>query len=231
MRPASDVRTDLFQKYRIWGIRYRGLGRKIPMGRSTRRKENAVTGLMKRGLSVGVVLASISIIHTTGVRLHRLLIKRSAPAAQAERWSKPEVVLLDDSVPTNLVASLAQDSKRQFVMLRQTLKLRQHRTLAGDEAGDSTDRAREAIEQNGVKYVVVTDLAPHSAEGDGLRVVVHADSRFELLGTFPFPTSDANGQTHKLYLYENTETRHFAQNQTPIAKDNVTNADQAFIAR
>jgi hypothetical protein len=166
-----------------------------------------VTGL-KYGVSAGVVLASLLIIHTSELRFHRVPGMRHA-VALAEQWSKPEVVLLDDLVPSGVVVSLAQNSNREFVLLRQMLR---HQASAKRKA----EVARKAIQENGVKYVVITDLAAH----DVLRAVVRTDSRFELLGTFPLRTSDADWRTHKMYLYENTETRRVDSMQTPVPEQN-----------
>jgi hypothetical protein len=185
-----------------------------------------MTGLVKRGLSVSVVLASISFIQTVELRVRRELVKWDRPPVRIERPSQPEVVLLDDSVPTDVAASLVKaDSNRQFVVLRQPLHPGTARISAVMKEQLAMDWALESVEQDGVKYVVVTDFAPPAGE-DGLRAIVRSDPHFRLLGSFPFRTNDRGGQMHNLYLYENpsTPTQHIPARVVTL-KENTENDD------
>jgi hypothetical protein len=160
---------------------------------------------MKGGFAASVVLAGISMIHAIGGWSHTQPQPGTVLASALTQSVRPETVLLDSSVPVTFVDSLRRaDADRHFVMLGNASS----ETQSGSQAADakalaaSMNQAREAVMQEGAKYVVVSDGAAHTTLESSLRALLRSDARFKLLGTFPVSNA-SDLQTSNVYLYEN----------------------------
>jgi hypothetical protein len=185
---------------------------------------------MRGGFVVSAALAGISIFHAAG-GWHYLRSNHPADAAAIARLARlaaPEVVLFDASVPADFISSLHRaNTGRRFVMLGgSSAAARSEASVGVEDLASSMDQVRDAMTRNDVKYIVVSDLAPHSEAESSLRAILRSDARFKLLGTFPVQSSDADRQAGNVYLYENGEGVTSAKNFVPVRRV-ILRADQA----
>lgn len=115
------------------------------------------------------------------------------------------VILFDAPLPANFIFFLRKmDQQRRFVVLRKALWVTRINLSGGsEELAKTVADVDKVVDQDGVKYVVVSD-APTVFEGQrSLQTLVHTDTRFELLGTFPIESNQREWQNRHLLLYRN----------------------------
>lgn len=157
------------------------------------------------GVLACILLAQVVV---EGWRYQRPYIEGyAALAAGVKHLGNPGILLFQASVPANFIFFLRRlDTKRQFVVLRKTLRAARLKVGGGvEDEARTPEEVREVIVRKGVKYAVISDVPP-AFEGEiSLRLVLRTDPKFKLLGTFPVTSNEPDWRLHELFLYQNME--------------------------
>ena len=151
------------------------------------------------------VLLSVQVVATGWTYQRPYLKGYETLAARIRSLSDSGVILFDAPLPANFIFFLRKlDQQRKFVVLRKALWTTRIKLSGGsEELAKTVSDVDNVIDQDGVKYVVVSDN-PTIFEGQSsLLTVVHTDSRFEFLGTFPVESNEPEWNRRHLFLYRN----------------------------
>jgi hypothetical protein len=154
-------------------------------------------------------LACVLLVHAVvaGWRYQRPYIEGYEPVAERiKQLGTPAVILFEASLPANFIFFLRRlDSQREFVVLRKSLRATRIKAELGwEDLATTIDQVRDVVDQNGVRYIVVSDGEPRYEAEQNLRILLQSDSRFKMLGTFPITGNEPEWQNRHLYLYENS---------------------------
>jgi hypothetical protein len=131
----------------------------------------------------------------------------AALASNIHSLSNSGVILFEAPLPANFIFFLRRlDEKRSFVVLRKALRVMRIKVSGGSvELARTVDEVNGVIDQNGVKYVVVSDGAPEFEGQRSLQTLLKSDSRFEFLGSFALESNEREFRNLHLLLYRNNK--------------------------
>src|SRR5262249_13138886 len=132
-----------------------------------------------------------------------------AAAQQIIGLQRPGVILYDGGLPGDFIFFMrADDSKRQFIVLRKALyAYRITRRFGSVELVHNQEEVEETIRNNGVRFIVVSD-GPMAFDSQKILRDLLEKPPFHLVGIFPITGNDSVRLDNDLRIYEN-------QNWTP----------------
>jgi len=154
--------------------------------------------------ALGIVLLA----NTAWVAWHyeRPYLAGYEPLAQRiVKTSNSGVILFDAQLPANFIFFLRNlDHDRHFLVLRKALwSVRIVARYGSEQFARTPDDVRKVIAENGVKFIVVSDLPTRFQAQESLLDVLAHDPQYELVDVFPIETNEPYWQGRHLLLYRN----------------------------
>lgn len=161
--------------------------------------------LRTAGAAIAVLLLGGNL--ATAWSFHRPYVAGFQTAAMCvTSASKSGIILYDGPLAGNFIFFVrANDSQRRFLILRKALYATQLKDRGGyEELVHSPAEIEQLIRQDGVRFVVVSEVPRLRFESQKMLRSLLAGPTFRLLGRFPIEGTDEDANNLTLAVYENT---------------------------